>query len=89
MTEAEEQNMWARLVALEKKVKTLETLLAEDEGRAIPPTLTPTDHVLNICTIAAGLIISPQNPVGTLGEDAMLVYHKVIDAYLADPEMPQ
>jgi hypothetical protein len=58
------------------------------EGRVAPPTLTPAEHMLNVCTIAAGLIVSPQNPIGTL-EDTMLMYHKVIDAYMADPEMPR
>jgi hypothetical protein len=45
--------------------------------------------MLNVCTIANGLLISPQNPIGTVGDDAMAIYHKVIDAYVADPEMPQ
>jgi hypothetical protein len=59
------------------------------EGRAVPPVLTVAEHMQNVCTIANGLLISPQNPIGTVGDDAMLIYHKVIDAYVADPEMPQ
>jgi hypothetical protein len=61
----------------------------EAEGRAVPPTLTVAEHMHNVCVIASGLIIAPQNPVGTVGDDAMAIYHKVIDAYVADPEMPQ
>jgi hypothetical protein len=61
----------------------------EAEGRAVPPGLTVAEHMHNVCVIAAGLIIAPQNPVGTVGDDAMAIYHKVIDAYVADPEMPQ
>jgi hypothetical protein len=61
----------------------------EAEGKAVPPVLTVAEHMLNVCTIANGLLISPQNPVGTVGDDAMAIYHKVIDAYVADPTMPQ
>jgi hypothetical protein len=43
----------------------------------------------NVCVIASGLIISPVSPTGTVGDDAMAIYHKVIDAYVADPTMPQ
>jgi hypothetical protein len=59
------------------------------EGRAVPPVLTPAEHMHNVCVIASGLIIAPQNPIGTVGDDAMAIYHKVIDAYVADPTMPQ
>jgi hypothetical protein len=54
-----------------------------------PPTLTPAEHMLNICTIAAGLIISPQNPLGTLGPDALMAYRDVWEAYNADPDLPK
>jgi hypothetical protein len=59
------------------------------EGRAVPLVLTVAEHMQNVCVIASGLIIAPQNPIGTVGDDAMAIYHKVIDAYVADPEMPQ
>jgi hypothetical protein len=61
----------------------------EAEGRVVMPALTVAEHMQNVCVIASGLIISPQNPIGTVGDDAMAIYHKVIDAYVADPEMPQ
>jgi hypothetical protein len=51
--------------------------------------LTPAEHLLNICTLASGMIVSPQNPIGTIGDDAMLVYHQLLDAYEGDATMPQ
>jgi hypothetical protein len=57
--------------------------------RAVPPVLTPAEHMLKVCTIAAGMVVSAQFPVGTIGADAMAAYHNVIDAYVADPTMPQ
>jgi hypothetical protein len=59
------------------------------EPRVPPPTLTPAEHMANVCEIANGLLIAPANPVGTIGADAMLIYHQLIDAYMADPEMPK
>jgi hypothetical protein len=61
----------------------------EIELRVAPPVCTPAEHLLNVCTLAAGMVVSPQFGVGTIGADAMGAYHEVIDAYMADPEMPK
>ena len=53
------------------------------------PWLSVGEHMANICTLAAGLIVAPSNPVGTLAADVMLIYHEICRAYIADPDLPQ
>jgi hypothetical protein len=44
-----------------------------------PPVLTAAQHMLNVCTIASGMVVAHQ--YGSLGDDAIAAYDLVLKAY--------